>query len=138
MLHRFDLAQTDSGRGVGAEAEHLGHQNGDRAQVLNLIHEYFGCGTLRPDRSDMTLKWEVRSLPLLLGRVVPHFHRYPLLSAKRNDFELFARICERMAGGEHRTVDGMRAIVEMAARMNPSGRRGYRPEQILESLEVKA
>ena len=113
-------------------------QNADRSQVLLLIQRYFGCGTIRPDRSDSTLKWEARSLPLLLDQVVPHFHRYPLLSAKRNDFELFASICERMARGEHRTVDGMRAIVECAARMNPSGKRGYRPETILEALEMKA
>ena len=62
-------------------------QNADRSQVLLLIQQYFGCGTLRPDRSDRTLKWEVRSLPLLAARVVPHFRDYPLLSAKRSDFD---------------------------------------------------
>jgi LAGLIDADG endonuclease len=113
-------------------------QNGDRAQVLLLIQQYFGCGSLRPDRSDRTVKWEVRSLPLIADRILPHFRRYPLLSAKRDDFELFATICERMARKEHRNAEGMRAIVEMAARMNPSGKRGYRPERILEALEMKA
>ncbi len=113
-------------------------QNSDRSQVLLLIQRYFGCGSLRPDRSDRTLKWEVRSLPLLVGCIVPHFRDYPLLSAKRDDFELFASICERMARRQHRTVDGMRVIVEMASRMNPSGKRGYRPEGILEALEMKA
>src|SRR5436190_23910402 len=38
-------------------------QNGDRSEVLRDLQRYFGCGTLRPDRSDKTLKWEVRSLP---------------------------------------------------------------------------
>lgn len=113
-------------------------QNADRAQVLLMIRRHFGCGTLRPDRSDRTMKWEVRSLPLLVERIIPHFRTYPLLSAKREDFELFDSICERMARGDHRTVDGMRMIVGMAARMNPSGKRGYRPETILEALEMKA
>jgi hypothetical protein len=138
VLHGLDLPQADARRRLGAEASISVSQNGDRAQVLVLIQEYFECGSLRPDRSDKTIKWEVRSLPLLAGRVVPHFRRYPLLSAKRVDFELFASICERMVRGDHRTAAGMRAIVEMAARMNPSGKRGYPPEQILESLEVKA
>ena len=57
-------------------------QNGDRSEVLLEIQEYFGCGTLRPDRSDKTLKWEVRSLSLLVERVIPHFRRYPLRSGK--------------------------------------------------------
>src|SRR6266540_1359592 len=48
-------------------------QNGDRSQVLLEIQRYFGCGTSRPDRSDRTLKWEVRSLPLLRAKVVTHF-----------------------------------------------------------------
>src|SRR5258708_18284496 len=51
-------------------------QNGDRSEVLRDLQRYFGCGTLRPDRSDKTLKWEVRSLPLLVERVIPHFQRY--------------------------------------------------------------
>ena len=76
-------------------------QNGDRSEVLLLMQKYFGCGTIRPDRSDRTLKWEVRSLPLLVTRIIPHFQAYPLLSGKRSDFELFARICERMTMREH-------------------------------------
>ncbi len=109
-------------------------QNGDRSEVLIDIQRHFGCGTLRPDRSDQTLKWEVRSLPVLLAVVVPHFRRYPLQSGKRRDFELFAEICERMARGEHREPEGLREIVRMAGAMNPSGTRGYTPERILQDL----
>ena len=60
-------------------------QNGDRAEVLHALQRYFGCGTIRPDRSDRTLKWETRRLEHLLERVVPHFERYPLLSGKQQD-----------------------------------------------------
>ena len=31
-------------------------QNGDRAEVLHAIASHFGCGSIRPDRSDRTLK----------------------------------------------------------------------------------
>jgi LAGLIDADG endonuclease len=113
-------------------------QNGDRPEVLLAIQRYFGCGTLRPDRSDKTLKWEVRSLPLLQERVVPHFRAFPLLSGKRRDFELFDRICRSMAAGDHLTRDGLTGIVRMAAQMNPSGMRRYLPHKILETLEMKA
>jgi hypothetical protein len=109
-------------------------QNVDRSEVLLDIQRYFGCGTLRPDRSDRTLKWEVRSLPLILERVVPHFKRYPLRSGKQRDFELFANICERMARGDHLVRPGLSEIVRLAGAMNPSGKRGYWPEEIQASL----
>jgi hypothetical protein len=115
-------------------------QNGDRSEVLLMIQRYFGCGSLRPDRSDRTLKWEVRSLPLLVEIVIPHFRRYPLQSGKRRDFELFAEICEGMTRGEHRFAGGLKEIVRLAGQMNPSGKRGYVPEVIVQQLnaEMKA
>src|SRR3990170_8956387 len=61
-------------------------QNGDRAEVLHVIQAFFGCGSIRPDRSDKTLKWETRRLDDLVEHVIPHFEAYPLLSGKRRDF----------------------------------------------------
>ena len=114
-------------------------QNGDRAEVLMLLQQYVGCRMIRPDRSDRTLKWEIRSLPPILDRILPHFRRYPLLSGKQKDFELFAAICEATARGEHRAVCGLIEIVRHAGRMNPSGKRRYLPVEILKSLaEMKA
>jgi len=114
-------------------------QNGDRNEVLLLLQKYFGCGTLRPDRSDKTLKWEVRSLPLLVARIIPHFVAYPLLSGKSCDFQLFADICRRMTRGQHLHDAGLAEIVRLAGTMNPSGKRGYDPAVILRSLvEMKA
>src|SRR5204862_1598447 len=109
-------------------------QNGDRAEVLHALQAYFGCGSIRPDRSDRTLKWETRRLEDLLGRVIPHFERYPLLSGKRYDVDRFANICRGMAAGEHRTTTGLIRIVELAAQMNPRGKRRYAAEEILASL----
>src|SRR5262249_34391869 len=54
-------------------------QNGDRAEVLYALRAHFGCGSIRPDRSDRTLKWETRRLEDILERVIPHFVAYPLL-----------------------------------------------------------
>ena len=43
-------------------------QNDDRQEVLELMLDYFGCGTLRPDRSDNTVKFEVRAIANLIDR----------------------------------------------------------------------
>src|SRR4029077_7177363 len=80
-------------------------QNGDRAEVLHAIQAYFGCGSIRPDRSDKTEKWETRRRGALPERVLPHFEAWPLLSGKQRDFERFAAVCRLMAGGGHRTRD---------------------------------
>jgi LAGLIDADG endonuclease len=112
-------------------------QNGDRAEVLHAIKAYFGCGSIRPDRSDKTLKWETRRLEDILDRVLPHFERYPLLSSKRYDFDRFASICQLMAAGAHHHHDGLRQIVELARDMNPSGRRRYAAEAIIASFSSR-
>ena len=109
-------------------------QNGDRAEVLHVLQAYFGCGSIRPNRSDRTVKWETRRLEDLLKRVIPHFERYPLLSGKRLDFESFAAVCRLQAAGAHRTKAGLIEIVELARRMNPSGRRRYDAEAIIATL----
>ena len=109
-------------------------QNGDRAEVLYALQAYFGCGSIRPDRSDKTLKWETRKLDELVGRVVPHFIRYPLLSAKQLDFERFAFVCHLMADGEHRSRDGLIRIVSIVRGMNPGGRRRYNADELLATL----
>jgi hypothetical protein len=109
-------------------------QNGDRAEVLHALQAYFGCGSIRPDRSDKTLKWETPRLEDLLDRVIPHFERFPLLSGKRLDFERFAAVCRLQAAGAHRTKSGLIQIVQIARQMNPSGKRRYDAEAILAQL----
>jgi hypothetical protein len=110
-------------------------QNRDRAEVIRALQAYFGCGSIRPDRSDKTLKWETRRLDDLVDRVIPHFMRYPLLSAKQRDFERFAVICLRMRDGEHRrSRQGLIGIVSITGDMNADGRRRYDAWTIWSSL----
>ena len=112
-------------------------QNADRAQLLYVLQQRWGCGSIRPDRSDNTVKFEVRNLKELVEAVIPHFERYPLISAKQADFGLFNEICQRMNRGEHRTVEGFRTIVAAAMRMNSSGKLKYSSDAILESLATR-
>ncbi len=94
----------------------------------------WGCGFIRPDRSDNTLKFEVRNVRHLVERVLPHFRAYPILSAKKEDVALFEEICVRIFAGDHRTIEGFSALVKVAMRMNASGKRKYSEDEILSSL----
>jgi hypothetical protein len=134
MLHRVHFTSSETRGGMGGAAKPLCESERRPAEVLQMIQAHFGCGSIRPDRSDKTLKWETRRLEDILARVIPHFEQYPLLSGKRFDYERFATVCRVMAAGEHRTSSGLIRIVELATGMNPGGKRRYNAEAILASL----
>jgi len=114
-------------------------QNATRREVLDLAMEHFGCGTIRRDPGDKTVKWEVRSLQVIRKNVIPHFREYPLLSGKQRDVDALAEVCDLMARDEHRTPQGLISIVEIVKGMNPSGTRRFDPETIKGSVsEMKA
>lgn len=100
-------------------------QNGDRSEVLETFRQLFGCGTIRPDRSDRTMKFETRSVSDLATKVVPHFERYPLRSSKQNDFERFAKIVQLMQHEAHRSQEGFAEIVRLSAALNASSKKRF-------------
>ena len=111
-------------------------QNGDRAQVLELIRARLGCGYIKPNsKRDRALVFVVRSREALLERVLPFFERSPLLSSKQADLDVFALVVRRMALGHHRTDAGFNELLELALSMNGSGR--HRKVQWRELLAVQ-
>ena len=104
---------------------------------MDLMISLFGCGHIRRDWSDRTLKYEVRKLDDLLTKIIPHFYKYPLKSAKQKDFLQFEEICERVQKLEHRRTKTLRTIMRDAYTMNGSGKRKRTLETLLSSLEMK-
>ena len=100
-------------------------QNQDRSQVLTLYQERWACGSIRPDRSDKTLKYEVRSVKELVSVVLPHFKKYPLLSDKQRDFKIFARIVVMVFNKKHLDKSGFQKIVKLREGINSSGKKRY-------------
>ena len=105
-------------------------QNADRSEVLLLMQQHFRCGSIRPDRSDKTLKYEVRCLDDLVERIIPFFEANPLISSKQRDFERFANVCRLVRERAHRTQPGLREIAGLAMAMNASGKRKFAIEAI--------
>jgi hypothetical protein len=112
-------------------------QNYDRREVLDIMQSYFGCGNMRRDYHDKTLKYEVRSLEELITKILPHFEKFPLYSGKQKDFEKFAKICGLMKNFKHLKISGLKKILDIAYTMNSSGRRRYTKEQITNSFKMK-
>ncbi len=98
-------------------------QNGERAQVLEIIRRRLDCGYIKPNsKRDRALVFVVRNREALLERVIPFFERCPLLSTKQEDFEKFSYIVREMALGHHRTHAGFVRLLRMALSMNGGGR----------------
>lgn len=50
--------------------------------------------------------------------IIPFFEKYPLVSQKRADFELFKQIVELINNKEHLTPAGLQKIVNLKASLN--------------------
>lgn len=50
--------------------------------------------------------------------VIDHFSRYPLITHKRADFELFKRVFEIKKSGQHTTPAGLQQVVNIRASLN--------------------
>jgi hypothetical protein len=90
---------------------------------LHELREFFGVGQViinnRYDNHREHLhRYVVRRRADLLETIIPFFQRHPLRSSKQDDFEKFARCVELIAGGSHKTPDGLVEIVEIAQTMN--------------------
>lgn len=109
-------------------------QNFDRREVLDIMMEYFNCGSMRNNTADKTIKYEIRSLDELMEKVIPHFKNFPLISGKQKDFLLFEQICRKMKNQEHLTIEGFKKIVRLAFQMNGSGKRKFSEVDLLKSL----
>ena len=100
-------------------------QNADRAEVLLMFQQLFGCGAIRPDRSDKTIKYETRSISDIVFKIIPHFQQYPLLSGKRKEFESFAAIVQLLHEGKHLTPEGFADVLVLASALNAGSKKRY-------------
>ena len=111
-------------------------QGARSVHVLHELKEFFGCGRVgrngRHDnhREDL-FHFRIRSLGDHVGRVVPFFEANPLRTAKREDFEVFARVVGLMALRLHLTPDGLQRIAKLTESMNRKA-----PSRFLESSEA--
>jgi hypothetical protein len=90
---------------------------------LEELKEFFGVGRIyinqRHDNHRENLgQYIVADRTQLAESIIPFFRRYPLRTAKRSDFDKFARCVELMDEGRHLTPAGLADIVEIAETMN--------------------
>jgi len=53
-----------------------------------------------------------------LARIIDHFEKYPLITQKRADYEIFKQVFYLIYRKEHLTLPGLQEIVAIKASMN--------------------
>ena len=83
---------------------------------MESIKCYFKVGNITKHGKD-GIQYNVTSSQDIL-QIINHFNKYPLLTQKRADFELFKIVIEMMSRKEHLTIEGLRKIVAIKASLN--------------------
>ncbi len=91
--------------------------------AVERIKKLFNCGAIylnkrHDNHHEHLLKYVVRNREDLMKKIIPFFEKYPLLSAKKKDFQIFARIVRMMNKGEHLKEKGLKKIRLMVRKMN--------------------
>lgn len=86
-------------------------------QLLEKIQAYFSGGGEISKLGKDAIHYRVTSAKDLVV-IIDHFDKYPLITQKRADFELFKQVIEIMNKGEHTSMEGLQQIVNLKASMN--------------------
>ena len=111
-------------------------QNEKDTNLINSLIDFFGCGSVRPSKSDQTVKYEVRSLKDLQEKIIPHFEKYQLEGRKQKDFITFKKAIEIMKTNKHLEKEGLVEITNLALTMTKNPRRINSLKNILTLLKV--
>ncbi len=105
-------------------------------RVLHDLKEFFECGKVfvnhrYDNHKEPFYRFCVRSIADLKEKIIPFFRENQLRTAKREDFEKFARVLELMGERKHLNSKGIMEIASIAQTMNRK-----KPSRFLESSET--
>eukprot|EP01051_Picozoa_sp_SAG22_P000127 SAG22_NODE_2_length_61565_cov_858.782010_63_plen_127_part_00 len=75
--------------------------------ILYGMKRYFKCGRVQVNKVKESMKispiydYHVNNIDHLMGKIVPFFEKYPLLTEKRRDFLFFRKFVMRLSNKEH-------------------------------------
>ncbi len=91
----------------------LGMNYKDKTLIYK-IKETFDSGNIFYNSNDKTYKWKVSDINQISNKIIPHFKKYFLLTQKRADFEIFAKVVDIIKT----KPKGLQKIVNLKASLN--------------------
>ena len=86
-------------------------------QLLESMQSCFEGGAIIKDGENASVLI-VRSLKLIIGKILPHFDSYPLKTKKLADYLLWKQIVLKMNAGCHLEEKGIQEIINLRASLN--------------------
>ena len=87
-------------------------------QLQEAIKAYLGdIGAISVNKAKDVAVFRIASLKDLVV-LIDHLTRYPLITQKRADLELFKRVVDIKLSGRHTNLDGLQEIVNIRASLN--------------------
>lgn len=100
----------------------IGLHQKDRALLELIQGSLEGAGSITKEgeytKKYSTVHYQVTSVKDLTKIIIPHFDKYPLITQKRADFELFKMAVNLINHKEHQNIEGLQQIVNLKASMN--------------------
>lgn len=117
--------------------EFVATQGEKSLKALEKLQSFFGCGRIfinrRHDNHRENLyRFCIRSFKDLEEKIVPFFKENKLQTAKKKDFDIFAKIIHLMKDKKHLSENGIKKIIILATKMNT----GKRKQMFQESSEA--
>ena len=91
--------------------------------ILELIQSTLGVGTIYDKKINKVVSLKVSRLTDFKV-IIDHFNKYPLITQKRSDYQLFKKIVDLINRKEHLTTVGLQQIINIRASIN----KGLSPE----------
>jgi len=88
---------------------------------LDLLKSTFQCGYVR-ERKDKLHYFEIVDFNKIVSKVIPFFRKFPLISEKKKDFEIFGKVANLIKKGEHLNTEGLKKILKLREPMNYGGK----------------
>lgn len=87
-------------------------------KLLQSIKSFFGVGNIHVSTKRDTAAYAVPAVKDLVNVIIPHFNKYPLISQKNADFELFKLALDILIKKEHLHIEGLKKIINIRATIN--------------------
>ncbi len=84
--------------------------------LLESIKDFFSVGSITKGGAGL-IKYQVRSIAYL-AIIIAHFDKYPLITQKWVDYQLFRQAFEIVNRKEHLSINGLEKIIGLKASMN--------------------
>lgn len=85
-------------------------------KLMRSFIDYFDCGSVYKDANNFVFR--VSKIADIDSKIIPFFQKYPILGAKKEDFQDFCRITAMVKNKKHLTVEGLEEIRQIKAGMN--------------------